>query len=149
MAARVLITGHGKYASGLLDAINLLSGENNNFTAIDFSGDVKSYQDALTSKLEEMASEKDTNILVVCDLFGGTPFRTAARISRTRANVAVASGINLPGLFHAAFEMNTASFSDLCNDIIKISKQSIMLYEKAGYGKHFPTDSISGSKTGI
>lgn len=93
----IIFTGHGSYGSGLLSAVSLLAGESPFYIAVDFSGeDAETYRETLQSAaltLSEMGCEQ---ILILCDLLGGTPFQTAVTQFHHSDSVMMIYGVNLP-----------------------------------------------------
>lgn len=94
----IIITGHGKFASGLTAALDLIAGPQKNYCAVDFKGDTT---ETLAKDLDDAyASLSACNgIIVFSDLPGGSPFKTAVEVSMGKyENVHVLAGTNLPML---------------------------------------------------
>lgn len=112
----IIVTGHGNFASGLTSSLELIAGAQEKYEIVDFpQGDGV---EELTQKLNAaMDSLQDTDgILVLSDLAGGSPFKTAVMCSLERKNVEVIAGTNLPLLIEAslskAFQENVTDFAD-------------------------------------
>ena len=97
----LIVTGHGNFASGLTSSLKLIAGEPKNYVAVDFleSYSVDDLERELTKALDEL---KDCEgVLVLSDLGGGSPFKTAVMVGYPRGNVEVVAGTNLPMLIEA------------------------------------------------
>lgn len=92
----IIVTGHGKFASGLSSSVELIAGLPQSYEAVDFLAEYST--DDLKQKLNE-AMDKLTEcegIIVFSDLAGGSPFKTAVEISVERKeDIQVLAGTNL------------------------------------------------------
>lgn len=92
----IIVTGHGKFASGLSSSVELIAGMPQFYEAVDFLAEYST--DDLKKKLNE-AMDKLTEcegIIVFSDLAGGSPFKTAVEISVDRKeDIQVLAGTNL------------------------------------------------------
>ena len=91
----LIVTGHGHFATGLTTSLNLIAGDAKEYVAVDF--EATDSTDDLAKKLTDaMDSLKDCEgIIVLSDLAGGSPFKTAVEIGFPRGNVEVVAGTNL------------------------------------------------------
>lgn len=94
----ILLVGHGHFAEGLKEAVEMLCGECPQlFTACleSFDGPeqfVKKFEDAY-KKAEEYG-----DVTVFCDLMGGTPCNVAVQQLNGKEGSKLISGVNLPML---------------------------------------------------
>ena len=92
----LIVTGHGNFATGLTSSLKLIAGDPQNYVAVDFPQEysVEDLERELTKALDSL---KDCDgILVLSDLGGGSPFKTAVMVGYPRGNVEVLAGTNLP-----------------------------------------------------
>ena len=76
----ILIIGHGHFATGALSATRLVAGAPSNVYALDFPEGMSA--DELKQQMQQLMSSIETpEILVMADLAGGTPFRTAVELT--------------------------------------------------------------------
>ena len=91
----LIITGHGQFASGLVSAVELLIGHQELLAAVDF----KSGQswDTLMEHLKDAVGTMQTcdELLILCDMIGGSPYKCAAALTDTDPRLTVLYGINL------------------------------------------------------
>lgn len=91
---KVILLGHGHCASGYLSSLELIAGPQENVEAVDFTASMTNHE--LEEKLEK-AIQDETDILILCDLLGGTPFKIAATraMQDGKQKIEVISGLNL------------------------------------------------------
>lgn len=130
----LLITGHGHFATGLNSSLELIAGAQSNVALVDFEADhsVEVLKDNLVKALDSL-KEYD-GVLVLSDLPGGSPFKTAVELKYERPDqpIEVIAGTNLPLLVSCA--TMTAVFEnplDLAEAMIQEGKDSIMRFELA------------------
>ena len=77
----LLVTGHGHFATGLNSSLELIAGAQPNVALVDFEADhsIEVLKDNLTKALDSL-KEYD-GVLVLSDLPGGSPFKTALSVS--------------------------------------------------------------------
>ena len=94
----VIVTGHGQFPSGLVSALELIMGPQDDLVAVDFpkSDTAAQLQDNLAAALGTFPASG--RVAVFCDLRGGSPFNVAAALSRDRDGVEIVYGANLPTL---------------------------------------------------
>lgn len=130
----LLVTGHGHFATGLNSSLELIAGAQPNVALVDFEADhsIEILKDNLTKALDSL-KEYD-GVLVLSDLPGGSPFKTAVELKYERMDqpIEVIAGTNLPLLI--ASSTMTAVFDnplDLAEAMIPEGKDSIVRFELA------------------
>ena len=128
----LLVTGHGHFATGLNSSLELIAGAQPNVALVDFEADhsIETLKENLTNALDSL-KEYD-GVLVLSDLPGGSPFKTAVELKFERPDQAieVIAGTNLPLLI--ASSTMTAVFDsplDLAEAMIPEGKDSIFRFE--------------------
>ena len=91
-----IIVSHGKLAEGLLNASEMIIGKQKKVKLLSLTPE-KSI-DAFKTELKTLLSEVDNSqeILILSDLFGGTPANIAASITDDSKKTEIITGINLP-----------------------------------------------------
>ena len=107
----LIVTGHGHFADGLHTSAQMIAGENEYIKYINFEDGMS--PEALGEKISAAYTEFAScdGIVVLSDLPGGSPFKTAVECSMAHPDkqIIVLSGTNLPMIITAA---TMASFSD-------------------------------------
>lgn len=139
----LIITGHGNFATGLQSSLQLIAGDLENFVAVDFPGEYS------TDDLErELNTAYDTlkdceGVLVMSDLAGGSPFKTAVMSGFPKGNVEVVGGTNLPMII----EINMArkfieDLGMLTEMALNTGKDQVVRYEHVAVKQEEPEDGI-------
>ena len=130
----LLVTGHGHFATGLNSSLELIAGAQPNVALVDFEADhsIEVLKDNLNKALDSL-KEYD-GVLVLSDLPGGSPFKTAVecKFERPDQAIEVIAGTNLPLLI--ASSTMTAVFEsplDLAEAMMPEGKDSIIRFELA------------------
>lgn len=131
----LIITGHGSFASGLQTSVKLIAGEQPNIEYIDFVESDSTYdlETKLNSALDRL--EGAEGVLFLCDLVGGSPFKTAATLSAQKSNIAVIGGANLAMIIETAIMKDNFSLEDLKNMAVNSGKEGIKAFEPKTRGQ--------------
>ena len=130
----LLVTGHGHFATGLNSSLELIAGAQANVALVDFEADhsIEVLKDNLNKAFD--ALKEYDGVLVLSDLPGGSPFKTAVecKFERPDQAIEVIAGTNLPLLI--ASSTMTAVFDsplDLAEAMMPEGKDSIIRFELA------------------
>lgn len=123
---KLVMVGHGNFASGIMTSLNLIAGPQENIEVIDFTSDMSS--DDVKKRILSSIENVET-VLVLCDLLGGTPFKVASVImsehSEKRMNVI--AGLNLSMMLEATFlRLENLPFDKLVEKILKAARDGII-----------------------
>ena len=125
MTIAVVITTHGHAAKALLATAEMIIGEQDNVRCVDFvpgeNGEV------LAGKIRAAAAELDTSagLLLLVDLWGGTPFNASSGIAHDDANIEVVTGVNVPMLVSVLME---------CEDITALPELTALAQREGADG---------------
>ena len=128
----LLITGHGRFASGLGSALKLVTGNTEHIAYVEFEEEHST--ETLTENLNKAFEElKDCDgVLVLADLAGGSPFKCAVecKFARGGQKIEVVAGANLPMLVEGSMMMGAFdSPLELANSLIQTGKEYIFRFE--------------------
>ncbi len=125
----IILSGHGHYATGLQSSIELLAGKNEDMFFVDFT--IEDTDVTLKEKMLKVIDEnKESEVLFVCDILGGTPFKTAAEIANSNDKMEVVAGCNVGSVIESIFQKDTMTIGELAESIVDASKQSTMKFNK-------------------
>ena len=117
----LLVIGHGKFATGICSALDLIAGKNKHILAVDFemedsTDDLLMNLEAAFAKLKEVKS-----IVVFSDIVGGSPFKIASELKYKYMDkdIEIVTGTNLPMLIKAFTLM------DLYNEALDMAKMVV------------------------
>ena len=127
--SRILITGHGNFASGISTSLELITGIDDSISIVDFKAN-DSIED-LEIKLLEGINKDENDLIILCDLLGGSPFKTSCLLKEKfkKRNIEIIGGINLAMLLQAYLLKDTISLNDLKSEIIKGGHDAINFFE--------------------
>lgn len=116
----ILLIGHGNFAAGALSATRLVAGAPENVYALDFPEGM-SAEELKEAMQARLAAIETPEILVMADLAGGTPFRTAVELKMTmpEKQIRVVAGTSMPALMEAAFSSDSMDLAELTADVIQ------------------------------
>ncbi len=118
----ILVTGHGSFAAGLLDAARLFFGELPQTAALMLNT-ADSTEEFRTEMAHQLAAlDTGDGVLILADLFGGTPCNCAMALQSER--VQVLAGANLPMLMEALGSRDTPPVDAAA--IAQAGKESIL-----------------------
>jgi N-acetylgalactosamine PTS system EIIA component len=126
---KIIVTGHGHFATGIQNAVELLAGKNEDVFFVDFV--VSDSDTSLKEKLEKVVLENaESDILFFCDLVGGTPYKTAATLAFNNDRLEVVAGCNIGSLIEVLFTKESYGISELAQQIVMISHSATGVFEK-------------------
>lgn len=129
----ILIAGHGNFPTGALSAVNLVAGNPGNVAAVDFVDGMNT--DELKAKMRAaLDGMEQDQVLILTDLAGGTPFRTAAEIKADypAKQLRVVAGANMPAIVEAAFSSGDMELDELTADVIQTGKEGFVDLDSLG-----------------
>lgn len=108
---KLVVVGHGNFPSGVLSAVSLLVGKNENILSFDL--DENETHEGFEKKLKELLDNND-KVVVLADLTGGAPHQIAARLvlESRKMNQYIISGINLALVVDLAMKCCFGEVSD-------------------------------------
>lgn len=129
----LIVTGHGNFATGLKSSVNLIAGEPKNMCFVDFDKEVEQLKEELIAAIDSLTDVD--GILVLSDLTGGSPFKTAVEVSvidRADKKIKVIGGANLPMAIELSLTKDFADdIEDFAKNALNVGKDNIVLYEMA------------------
>jgi len=117
----LIVSGHGEIANGLKSALSIIGADLERITFINFTNDPEKLKTDIMSAVKQKPGE---SFLILTDLVGGTPFKTAALLSKEIDNIKVVGGVNLPMLLSIAFD-DKSTLDELMALAIKGGKDGI------------------------
>lgn len=131
----IVLVSHGRFASELLAAGEIIVGKIENSTAVDI--DPKMGMDEISGKVEAAIRAVDLGkgVLLLTDMFGGTPSNIGLSYLGTR-QVEVVTGVNLPMIVKFPMARQTMALPELARHLAECGQRGIttpgeMLRKKA------------------
>lgn len=128
----LIVTGHGRYATSIKSTLEILAGRNDDIKYIDFTE-----EDTDITLKEKMKLEIDVNkgygVLFVCDLLGGTPFKSAVELSISSENIEVVAGCNVGSILEISLQLDSMPVGELADFMINTSNKSTIRFRKNAF----------------
>ena len=129
MGTTILVVGHGNYGTGIQSSLKLLAGHNDGVEFVDFIEDDNDV--TLKNKINNSISRNDNDqVLFICDILGGTPFKVCVEIAYDNDEMEVVAGCNLGAILETVLQKDTMTTKELAKNIIDSSKQTTIRFEK-------------------
>lgn len=130
----MVVTGHGLFAAGMQSSAKMIAGENELIKYVCFEDGMT--PETLAEKLSAAYTElaECDGIVVLSDLPGGSPFRTAVEVAMAHPDkkIIVLSGTNLPMIVTGSTML---SFEDdveaLAGELLFEGKDNVVRFEMA------------------
>lgn len=121
-----ILTGHGAFADGLGSALEMVGGPQANFERVTFlESEAAEFPAKLSSAVRAMA-EKCGEVVVFCDLLGGTPFNQAMMAAAEIDGVEVVTGTNLPMLLESvSLRTDSSTAAEVVATALEIGRMGI------------------------
>ncbi|CAI0993141.1 MULTISPECIES: PTS galactosamine/N-acetylgalactosamine transporter subunit IIA [Serratia] len=121
----IVITGHGGFASGLLQAVEQVVGPQPYCVAVNFpeqmsTGELKA---ALISALAEVA--QPDGVVFLTDMLGGSPFRCASELADTHGDCEVLTGVNMQLAAEMMLERDGLSLDEFREVALECGKRGL------------------------
>ena len=124
----IIITGHGRYAAGIKSFIKEVAGDIPGAEFVDFHSDIS--VDDLKETFEKMVKEnKDSGVLFLADIIGGTPFNKAVEVSAGNPRILTAAGCNPGSILEACLTKDEMNLEELCESAIENTKNNVVKFE--------------------
>ena len=119
-----VIVTHGQLANELLAAAETVVGEIGHVTAVSIGwhDDVEAAQDQVERAIASVSH--GAGVLVMTDMFGGTPTNIAAMFLKN-GEVEIVTGVNLPMVVKLASNTKDLTLGELAREVEEQGKQSI------------------------
>ncbi|MGQ7462631.1 PTS sugar transporter subunit IIB [Streptococcus suis] len=154
MSIGIIIASHGEFAAGIHQSGSMIFGEQDKVQVVTFMP--SEGPDDLYAKLNAAvdAFDADDEVLVLADLWSGSPFNQASRVAGENPDrkFAIITGLNLPMLIQAYTErmINAeAGVEEVAANIIKEAKEGVkVLPEELQPQEAAPTSAAPVAKQG-
>lgn len=126
---KIIVTGHGNFASGLESTVKLLAGTIPNTVFIDFTAEM-SETDLATKFQQQLDADKT---LFFCDLVGGTPYKEAVKLSFAHADqAAVVAGCNIGSLLELGLNqaaLDKMTLKEVAAQFVQVSQAGTQVFK--------------------
>ena len=122
---KVVVMTHSNLANELVRTLKIIVGEKDFIETLTFSPDVD--YDFIKSRIEALVREsKGRKLLLVTDMFGGTPSNIALSFLK-EGEVEVVTGVNLPMLIKISQLGPNVSLKELVEKAVEAGRKNIIV----------------------
>lgn len=124
----VILTTHGSLATGLYSTVKMIAGSFENIAIVEFkeNDSLESVDQRIEEAYEEL--KNCSNILVLTDLAGGTPFNRSVMTLSDKDKIRILAGVNFAMLYQA-LSSDQKDIDLYEKEVMEISKESIVSYK--------------------
>ncbi len=110
----LLLLTHGQFASGILDAANLIVGKQAGVEvlALKENDSIDELGERTAAVVNKLKTGCD-GVLIMVDIFGASPCNVASMLMANDPKIDVVTGLNLPMLLDVLLQRNTLSLAEL------------------------------------
>lgn len=126
----VILCSHGPFAQAAAESMEMIIGVQENYAVVSVTTEstLKSTRESLANCLNSL--NRSNGVLVLADIFGGTPSNAAGVLCLTEKDVAVLAGFHLPLLIEL-FTNQTMPLAELvahleqihCSSLINVNRE--------------------------
>ncbi len=130
---RLLLAGHGRFATGVLSGIEMIFGPQGDIETVEFvDGETKTELDAkMDTALERL--EGAQGVLLLCDVLQGSPFQCAAERALRDERIRVVYGANVPMALEVVARLmgGVDDIDELANAVVEIGREHIGTFDRS------------------
>lgn len=121
----ILVISHSTLCKGFNEAVGMILGPETSieYLSLDDEG-IEVFHEKLKEKINKLKSQNE-EVLILADLFGGSPFNRAFYEARKDEKIKVIAGVNLSMIIEAIMN-KTSSLDEVVLNIVESSKDSII-----------------------
>lgn len=122
---KIIVVSHGDFSKGLVSSVQMVVGEQKDLVA--YGVYPQEDREELTKKIkhELVSKSTDEDVLVLSDIFHGTPFNVSVALMEYYDFYHV-TGVNLPMLVEILMKRSAGnSCEEICDEIISIGAASM------------------------
>ncbi|MFD3446483.1 PTS sugar transporter subunit IIA [Microbacteriaceae bacterium 4G12] len=122
----IIVTSHGALCEGLLETAEMIVGKLAHTFSLSLDDEgVTKFSESMDKLINDLKDDYD-EILILCDLKGGTPYNNSMKHFLMNQDVVkIVAGVNLPMFVEVYMQLQSASLEELLKIAIETGQQSI------------------------
>lgn len=122
----LIVTSHGALCKGLLETAEMLVGKLENTFSLSLDGEgITKFSESMDKLINDLKDDYD-EILILCDLKGGTPYNESMKYFLMNQDVVkIVAGVNLPMFVEVYMQLQSLSLEELQKLAIETGQLSI------------------------
>ncbi|KRL03605.1 PTS sugar transporter subunit IIA [Liquorilactobacillus capillatus] len=127
---KIIISGHGEISTGIMSAVKMIFGENEDVVAVPFTKgegleDIKKHYGEVLKKYPA-----GSQFLFLVDLFGGSPYNAAIQLAYGNKNIDIVTGVNLPMVLEALGMAQVSSLDEIIEHLKETNLESFKVFSE-------------------
>ena len=120
----ILVVTHGNFGNDLIKSAEMIAGKQENIEALGLfvEDDFDMFKSKVKNKIKELENEE--GVLVLTDMFGGTP-SNASFANLNNLDFECVTGLNLPMMLEVLINRDIKTLKELVNIAVDVKKNSI------------------------
>ena len=120
----ILVVTHGNFGNELIKSAEMIAGKQENIESLGLfvEDDFDMFKSKVKNKIKELENEE--GVLVLVDMFGGTP-SNASFANLNNLDLECVTGLNLPMMLEVLINRNIKTLKELVNIAVDVKKNSI------------------------
>lgn len=120
----ILVVTHGNFGNELIKSAEMIAGKQENIEALGLfvEDDFDMFKSKMKNKIKELENEE--GVLVLTDMFGGTP-SNASFANLNNLDFECVTGLNLPMMLEVLINRDIKTLKELVNIAVDVKKNSI------------------------
>lgn len=120
----ILVVTHGSFGTGLIESAEIIMGKQSNYEVLSLkhNDSVVELQKKIKEKVQEL--EKGEGVLILTDVFGGSPSNSVALALRDKPYRCI-TGVNMPMILEALTSRDSLSLDELTKSCQLAGSQGI------------------------
>ena len=119
----VIIITHGSFAAGLLDAAQLIVGQQENVLTFGLSEGDSIDQLEMDAENGINVLSETGSVLILVDLFGASPFNVSLRLLQRYPEIKIVTGASLPMLIEALMNREFMELGELADHVAQTGRE--------------------------
>lgn len=132
---RIIVLGHGGYAGGIRQNLEMIAGPRENMYFLDLTQDMDlaALEEQVKSLLDGFSGDE---VLFACDLLGASPFRVAAmRCAENPGRYYAVAGLNTMALLETSMNAeNGMTVEELADFAVQTTKEAVARFPEKENG---------------
>ncbi|WP_416825384.1 PTS sugar transporter subunit IIA [Ectobacillus polymachus] len=122
----LIVTSHGALCKGLLETAEMLVGKLENTFSLSLDGEgITKFSESMDKLISDLKDDYD-EILILCDLKGGTPYNESMKHFLMNQDVVkIVAGVNLPMFVEVYMQLQSLCLEELRKLVIETGQLSI------------------------
>lgn len=124
----IVILGHGGYAKGIQGNLKMLMGDLDNFYYLDFLPE-EDLEDFKYNLKELVNNHNLKQVVFICDLTGGSPFREACMLSLDNPYMQVVAGVNTAAITEISYMLDQSPL-EIAKTCVEVTKGAVLHFSE-------------------